>query len=103
MSLTAIGGDVKKMPVASAIQTVGEGPPGPAGAARGGPEGFRLQARPEAGWESSAEAARIAAARGHRLTLASRYMNREPMLLEARRKMLYREGRTGGDGSVPSP
>jgi len=43
-------------------------------------------------------AAQIAAAPGHRLTLASRYMNREPMLLEARRKMLYREKRTGGDG-----
>jgi predicted metallo-beta-lactamase superfamily hydrolase len=48
-------------------------------------------------------AARIAAAPGHRLTLASRYMNREPMLLEARRKMLYRESHDGGDGGVSNP
>jgi predicted metallo-beta-lactamase superfamily hydrolase len=36
-------------------------------------------------------AARIAAAPGHRLTVASRTMNREPMLLEASRKTLHGE------------
>lgn len=66
----------------------------------------RNQARTECAWgtfllESTGVGdfpVQIAATPGHRLTLASRYMNREPMLLEARRKMLYREKRTGGDG-----